>query len=164
MTWILTPKPQKGTKAERYARERFLKSIRSLQDETIFDYTTQDLIPDAWAKIEEDIDCEEKKTKVTLLLDESVAKFYRAMGRGYQARVNRILVTYAQMKMARVRWAEQEMYRYEAEYRAEKAREAEAAAAAEAEEEGETPVIRRRYPPGEHRFEMDETALDPPEE
>ena len=31
---------------------------------------------------------------------DSVAKFYRAMGEGYQARINRLLRTWAQMKIA----------------------------------------------------------------
>ena len=39
------------------------------------------------------------KTKITLRLDESVAKFFRAMGPGYQARINRILGTWAQLKI-----------------------------------------------------------------
>lgn len=37
---------------------------------------------------------------VTLRLGESVVKFFRAMGPGYQARINRVLNSYAQMKIA----------------------------------------------------------------
>ena len=58
--------------------------------------------PDAWRTLEEDVDVRERKTHVTLRLDESVAAFYRAMGPGYQARINRVLKTYAQMRIARV--------------------------------------------------------------
>ncbi|WP_348540471.1 BrnA antitoxin family protein [Shimia sp. R9_3] len=43
---------------------------------------------------------QERKEKVTLYLDKSVARFYRAMGKGYQARINRLLATWAQMKIA----------------------------------------------------------------
>ena len=42
----------------------------------------------------------EPKVKVTLYLDASVARFFRAMGNGYQARINRVLSTWAQMKIA----------------------------------------------------------------
>jgi len=41
--------------------------------------------------------------KMSLYLDESVARFYRAMGTGYQARINRILATFAQMRISQVK-------------------------------------------------------------
>lgn len=66
---------------------------------------------EAWDTLEADVDVWEKKAKVTLMLDDSLAKFYRAQGVGYQARINRILATYAQMKIAEVREAKA---RYEA--------------------------------------------------
>ena len=50
-----------------------------------------------------DYDIVEKKEKLTLYLDESVAKVFKAMGNGYQARINRILATWVQMKMAEMR-------------------------------------------------------------
>ena len=37
---------------------------------------------------------------MTLYLDRSVAKAFKAMGQGYQARINRILETWLQMRMA----------------------------------------------------------------
>ena len=54
------------------------------------------------------MDVTERKVKITIRLDESVVKFYRAMGVGYQARMNRVLQTYAQMQIAQVRWFEGE--------------------------------------------------------
>ena len=59
-------------------------------------------MPEAWHTLEHDLDVQEKRTKVTLLLDDSVAKFYRAMGQGYQARINRILALWAHMKIGDV--------------------------------------------------------------
>ena len=106
------PKPPRaGSKSERLARERLLRNLRALQDEPLFVYSVREIAPDAWATLEEDLDVEERKVKVTLLLDESVAKFYRAMGQGYQARINRILATFAQMKIARVTLIDEEMAR-----------------------------------------------------
>ena len=83
--------------------ERTLVNIAHLKEEEVFDYHVQAQVPEAWDTLEQDIDVEEKKTRVTLLLDTSVAKFYRAMGKGYQARINRVLATFAQMRMAQVK-------------------------------------------------------------
>jgi hypothetical protein len=57
-------------------------------------------LPEAWHMVEADLDCREPKRKMTLYLDASVAQMFRAMGQGYQARINRILSTWLQMKMA----------------------------------------------------------------
>jgi uncharacterized protein (DUF4415 family) len=65
-------------------------------------HRVKERVPEAWATVEEDIDCEEEKVKITLRLDASVAHLFRAMGKGYQARINHILATYAQMRMGEV--------------------------------------------------------------
>ena len=91
------------TKTERIANEKLLRRIEQMQDDSYFDDTIRDLIPDAWRTLEQDIDVEERKVRITLLLDESVAKFFRAMGKGYQARINRLLATYAQMMILKSR-------------------------------------------------------------
>ncbi len=67
----------------------------------------EQIVPDAWAMLEADVLCHERKEKVTLYLDASVARFFRAMGTGYQARINRLLTLYAQAKIAEVRWFEE---------------------------------------------------------
>ena len=97
-----TPRPRQN-KTERLARDRLIRNLRTFQEDSYFEFTLHQQIPEAWATLEEDVDVEEKKTKVTLYLDDSVAKFYRAMGNGYQARVNRVLATYAQLKISKVR-------------------------------------------------------------
>jgi len=90
------------TKTERLALERLGKRSGELRDTEIWVYDLQSEVPAAWATLEQDLDVEEPKVKITLRLDESVAKYYRAMGKGYQERINRVLATYAQMKIARV--------------------------------------------------------------
>ena len=90
------------TKTYRLALERLGKRSLELDDTPIWVYNLRDEVPAAWATLEQDIDVEEPKVKITLRLDESVAKYYRAMGKGYQERMNRVLATYAQMKIARV--------------------------------------------------------------
>lgn len=90
------------TKTQAMHLERLMLNAQHLEDEDLSDYDIQHLIPVAWDTLERDVDVEENKVKITLRLDDSVAKFYRAMGNGYQARMNRILATFAQMRMGQV--------------------------------------------------------------
>ena len=99
------PRPRKGTKTQRLAQHRLRRLLLDLDTDAI-PWEVEKNIPEAWATLEDDIDVEEKKVKITLRLDESVVTFFRAMGVGYQARMNRVLVTYAQMQIAEVRWYE----------------------------------------------------------
>ena len=95
-----TPKP---TKTERLARERLLKNFNALHDVPPMHYYVEQFVPEAWTTLAQDIDVEERKTKVTLWVDESVAKFYRASGKGWHGRVSRVLATYAQLQIAKIR-------------------------------------------------------------
>jgi uncharacterized protein (DUF4415 family) len=91
-------------------RQLAMRRLRhALTEQTSEDRLVDELelaVPDAWAMLEADVPCRERKEKVTLYLDASVAKFFRAMGPGYQARINRLLTLYAQAKIAEVRWFE----------------------------------------------------------
>ena len=91
------------TKAARLAADRLDRYLRAARDEMVSDWDIRAEAPDAWRTLELDLDVRERKTHVTLRLDESVAKFYRAMGKGYQARINRLLATYAQMQILKSR-------------------------------------------------------------
>ncbi|MEM8958047.1 MAG: hypothetical protein AAGC86_09545 [Pseudomonadota bacterium] len=42
------------------------------------DWDVREKIPEAWMTLEQDVDVREPKVKVTLYLDDSVAKFFRA--------------------------------------------------------------------------------------
>ncbi len=98
------------SRTAKLARQRLGRYLEGLvRPEDIY-WTVQDLAPEAWATLEEDVAVHEPKVKITIRLDESVAKFYRAMGKGYQARMNRILGTYAQMKIAEID-REKQLYR-----------------------------------------------------
>ena len=88
------------TKTQRLARERLLHDLIHLSRDDWVSTTLADVVPDAWHTLEVDLDVEEPREKVTLYLDRSVARFYRGMGHGYQARINRLLRTWAQMKIA----------------------------------------------------------------
>ncbi|MCP3971032.1 MAG: BrnA antitoxin family protein [Rhodobacteraceae bacterium] len=95
------------TRTQRLYFERLRLYGHQVKQEEPFDYHVQSLVPEAWDTLEKDIDVDEAKVKVTLLLDTSVAKFYRAMGRGYQSRINRILATFAQMRIGQIRRLEE---------------------------------------------------------
>ena len=90
----------KFTKAQQAARRRL---VRYLCDDHTFANLSRELrtkVPEAWHTLERDLQVEEPKMKVTLWLDTSVVKMFRAMGRGYQARMNRVLATWCQMRIA----------------------------------------------------------------
>ncbi|SFJ92522.1 BrnA antitoxin family protein [Celeribacter neptunius] len=99
-----TRRPQRPrlTKTQRLAMDRLERQVYALGKLDMFDWDVAQIVLEAWATLEQDLDVTEKKVKVTLRLDESVAKFFRAQGQGYQARINRVLGTYAQMKIAEI--------------------------------------------------------------
>ncbi|HRV61609.1 BrnA antitoxin family protein [Albidovulum sp.] len=96
------PHRLRQTRTARMARARLARHLQGFGSDRDLWWRVQDLVPEAWATVEEDIDCEEEKVKVTLRLDASVARLFRAMGKGYQARINLILSSYAQMRIGEI--------------------------------------------------------------
>jgi len=88
------------TKTQTLARDTLMRDLIHLSRDGWIDTTLAEEVPDAWHTLEADLDVEEPREKVTLYLDRSVVRFYRGMGRGYHARINRLLRTWAQMKIA----------------------------------------------------------------
>lgn len=78
-----------------------MRDLIYLMQENWIPSAVEDEIPEEWHTLTVDVPVTEKKVKVTLYLDAPVAKFYRAMGQGYQARINRLLATYAHMHVAK---------------------------------------------------------------
>lgn len=104
------------SKSARLAYERMMTHARDLEFEGDGPYLhLQEVVPEAWDTLEHDVDVMEDRIKITLRLDASVVKFYRAMGPGYQSRINRVLATFAQMRIAGVRRAEERLERFRAE-------------------------------------------------
>lgn len=91
---------RRTTKTERMARDSLMKNLIALQRDEWLVGALREQVPEAWHTLEADLDVWEPKEKMTLYVETSVARFYRAMGHGYQARINRILATWAQMKIA----------------------------------------------------------------
>lgn len=127
------PLRPKLTVTQRLARERLTRNLRAYDDETTMLYAIKEQTPEAWNTLLEDIECFEPKEKVTLWLDKSVAKFFRGMGRGYQGRINRVLATFAQMRIVKVENLERAFAAYEAEEAADRQAE-------EAARRGERPI------------------------
>lgn len=97
----MTAKP---TKTQRIARDRAFYHLfaTSVDFDSHLAAQVEAQVPDAWHTLEMDLDVEEPKEKVTLYLDRSVARVFRAMGKGWQGRVNRLLATWVQLKMGEV--------------------------------------------------------------
>ncbi|WP_424932662.1 BrnA antitoxin family protein [Amaricoccus macauensis] len=51
-------------------------------------------IPPEWHSIDREVAVRARKTRITLACDADVARWYRSMGHGYQARMNKVLRTY----------------------------------------------------------------------
>ncbi|MFO8126459.1 BrnA antitoxin family protein [Yoonia sp.] len=58
-------------------------------------------LPKEWDEIWQDADRRDpKKVPVTIRLDADVVKFFKAMGEGYQPRINRVLRTFMHYRLA----------------------------------------------------------------
>ncbi|MEO9824312.1 MAG: BrnA antitoxin family protein [Paracoccaceae bacterium] len=101
-----------GPKTKRLARDRLYRLIyeQALEDDSRFLEEARRAVPDAWHFVEMDIEVHEPKVKLTLYLDQSVAKIFKAMGGGYQTRINRVLTTWVQMRIAEMNAYEMDHY------------------------------------------------------
>ncbi|MEM8576093.1 MAG: BrnA antitoxin family protein [Pseudomonadota bacterium] len=90
-------------KSRRLAAERLIHHRIAGEFDKGTDWDVREKIPEAWMTFEQDVDVQEPKVKVTLYLDDSVAKFFPAQSTGWHARANRVLATYAQVMIADVR-------------------------------------------------------------
>ncbi len=98
LDWV----PTKGPKTKRLAEARMhqLLFLEAMTRDEVFLETARKEIPEAWHTLEMDVETEAPKEKVTLYLDRAVIQMFRKMGKGYQARINRVLETYMQMRIA----------------------------------------------------------------
>lgn len=99
------------TKAERIARDKLMQFLfEETHQRDDISLSLRKKVPEAWHTLERDLDVIEDKEKITLRLDRSVARFYKAMGPGYQARISRILALWANMKIADALRVEEAVY------------------------------------------------------
>ena len=99
---MTTTRKRPQTKTQKLAAERLglLLHLQAMSYDREFLDIARIEIPEAWHTLEMDVPTQAPKEKVTLYLDRAVAQMFRRMGKGYQARINRILETWMQMKMA----------------------------------------------------------------
>ena len=90
------------TKTERIARRNFARDWYVLDQMSLPPEELRAVLPREWHLLEWDVDVTEKKEKVTLYLDQSVARMMKAQGAGYQGLVNRILRCWVQAKMGQL--------------------------------------------------------------
>ncbi len=98
--------PTKGPKAKKLAEARWHHLKAQMDGDDLGYQTLKHKVPDEWWTLEMDYICDAPKEKVTLYLDRPVARMFRAMGKGYQGRINRILELWLQMQIA-VTWHEE---------------------------------------------------------
>ncbi|MEM6932218.1 MAG: BrnA antitoxin family protein [Pseudomonadota bacterium] len=92
-------KPRR-TASQIRANLQMLDEIAALEKD-IRERELRDLIPSEWHSLEEDIPTRPRKQRVTAAIDSDVLCFFRKMGHGYQARMNRVLRTYMLARLAK---------------------------------------------------------------
>jgi uncharacterized protein (DUF4415 family) len=83
------------TKAQETAQANMVSELKNLQHEFYQDWMAGSL-PAIWNDIPLMHPHKPDKVKVTLTLDDDMVKWFRKLGRGYQARINSILRVYWQ--------------------------------------------------------------------
>ncbi|MFK7879795.1 BrnA antitoxin family protein [Roseobacter sp.] len=80
-------------KSQRTSHTQLIHELERLQQELSQDWLDQSL-PDYWTGLDWEAAVERHKTRVTLRLDTDMVRWFRALGPGYQARINRVLRIY----------------------------------------------------------------------
>ncbi len=86
------------------ALEPALQQLEQLRREMKIDYDLLQLaeIPREWHTIEDRVPVRPRKVRINARYDEDVARFFRGMGEGYQARMNAVLRAWMLAVQARV--------------------------------------------------------------
>ncbi|MEM1236514.1 MAG: BrnA antitoxin family protein [Pseudomonadota bacterium] len=103
MTQYPTPwrkTPDKMTEKERIAALNSVEGLRELEYDLRDALNRRGTFPGDWNHIAEGLDRDAARVKVTIRLDADVVKFFRLMGPGYQTRINRVLRSYMQARVA----------------------------------------------------------------
>lgn len=83
------------TKTQTAARSELFAELKKLQDQ-MHETWIEGSLPEVWNEIPVMHPVKPDKTKVTLTLDADMVRWFRKLGRGYQARINSILRVYWQ--------------------------------------------------------------------
>jgi uncharacterized protein (DUF4415 family) len=95
--------PDKMTRTERMHWGYAVDALRMTEHDIHSVLMAAKAIPLDWNKVWEDRDRRDAKTiRVTARLDADVVRFFRAMGPGYQPRINRVLRAFMHMRLAKL--------------------------------------------------------------
>ena len=85
---------RKRSKSEARSFARMLADLE--EQEIAFDRfkRSRSLVPPGWHSVERRAEIKPKKTKLNLALDADMVAWFRALGRGYQPRMNAVLRAY----------------------------------------------------------------------
>ncbi|MBW4709418.1 BrnA antitoxin family protein [Roseobacter sp. YSTF-M11] len=82
-----------STKGQRAAETEMMHELERLQQDLSAAWLDQSL-PRDWTGLEWDAPVGRPKTRITLRLDSDMVRWFRKLGPGYQARINRVLRIY----------------------------------------------------------------------
>jgi uncharacterized protein (DUF4415 family) len=90
---------RKRTKAEERAYAELHDVLHKLEGVRLdmrlqFERLKFDNMPAEWGAVESQVPVRRKKVRINASFDEDVAKFFRSLGHGYQARMNAVLRAY----------------------------------------------------------------------
>ena len=96
-------KPENMTKTERLHWSYGTDAMAMIEHDLHTRLMTLGQTPDDWHRIWQDKDRRDpKRTRVTARFDADVVKFFKALGDGYQHRMNRVLRGYMHMRLAKL--------------------------------------------------------------
>ena len=93
---------RKRTKFEEENRSELLEALRRDMREVEVLTETVSAIPAGWWRLELDMPASPAKEQISIRIDEDVMAFFRGYGTGYQTRMNKVLRTYMQARLAKV--------------------------------------------------------------
>jgi uncharacterized protein (DUF4415 family) len=85
---------RKRSKTEERSFARMLADLEDQEADFERFKLTRRLVPPGWHSVERRTEIKPKKTKLTVTLDADMVKWFRALGRGYQPRMNAVLRAY----------------------------------------------------------------------
>jgi uncharacterized protein (DUF4415 family) len=92
---------RKRTRSEEKSYAGFLRELTELDADWQETRLKQRMVPAEWYRLEETAPCRPRKTRITAAFDAEVVRWYRALGHGYQTRMNAVLKAYMLGVMSR---------------------------------------------------------------
>ncbi|MEM9436080.1 MAG: BrnA antitoxin family protein [Pseudomonadota bacterium] len=94
--------PKDMTLKERIAWMNSIEGLRQIEYDMVDALNRNETIPREWNDIWRGEDRDTKRIRVTVSLDADVVRFFKALGPGYQPRMNRVLRSFMQARLAKI--------------------------------------------------------------